>query len=252
MEKAKVIETKTDLQETNVLQEVIETRLGAEVISEIHNHEEYGICVKCLKNLKNLMKQWEDKRKEIVFPLDLAKRKIQELFRGPADKMKERESLLKGKLADYDAKLEKKRLEEQRKLEAQAEKERQEKERQQREWENKERKKREEADKLAAEGREEEARKLREKADRDAAKAEERAEEAEAVVAPVIAKPEAPKGVSYRMKYTGEVVDFSILPDAYKVVNQGMLDRTISAQKGEIPIPGVKIIELKIVASSSR
>ncbi|MBW2646975.1 MAG: hypothetical protein JRE23_12540 [Deltaproteobacteria bacterium] len=247
----KVIKTETDLKETDVLQEAIETRLEVAMTQEIRNHEEYNERVSYLKNLKSLMKQWEDSRKGMVKHLDAAKREIQDFFRGPATKMKDKEAFIKAKLVEYDAKIERERQEIQRKIDAEAEKERKEKRRQELAWEEKEKKKREAADKMAAEGKEEEARKMREQANKDAEKAAERAEQAENIVAPVVAKPEPLKGISYSMKYTGEVIDFALLPDGFKTVNQGMLDRTLQSQKGVIPIPGVKIIERKIVTSRS-
>ena len=66
------------------------------------------------------------------------------------------------------------------------------------------------------------------------------------VVAPDI---QTPRGVSYSAKYRGEVIEFKILPDEYKIVNQSALDRVLQATKGAIQIPGVKINVEKILSS---
>jgi hypothetical protein len=65
----------------------------------------------------------------------------------------------------------------------------------------------------------------------------------------VVAAPEKPPGVSYRDKWTAEVVDVKVLPREYMVPNQQALDKFAGAMKGSIPIPGVKFHKEKIMAS---
>jgi len=78
---------------------------------------------------------------------------------------------------------------------------------------------------------------------------QEKKENIQPIVAPVIApKIETPKGVSYRDKYTAEVIDFALLPNEYKIANQSMLDKVAQSTKGSIPIPGVKFNVEKIPA----
>ena len=118
--------------------------------------------------------------------------------------------------------------------------------------------------------KEEEARKLREEAEK--ADTEEKArlnsiakkkeEEADArrekadathVEAPVLApRVEAPKGISYTMKWTAEVIDFKALPDEYKLPNDSMLNKLAQATKGKVPVAGVKFKSEKIVASRAK
>ena len=95
---------------------------------------------------------------------------------------------------------------------------------------------------------EEKAEKAREEGNET--KAEKYEEKAAEVIAPVAQeRTEKPKGVSYITRWSGEVTDFSILPDAYKMVDQSMLNKTIQAQKGTLPIPGVKITSSKTVST---
>ncbi len=218
----------------------------------VTNQAQYEYCANALKDVKTMSKTVDTERRKITVPIDVAKKAAQELFRKPKEALETAEKILKGAMIAYTDEQGRKRQEAQRKLDQEAEKKRLEKERQQREWEAKEREKREEAERLEAEGKEEEAAKARTEAEKAATKAEERVEEKEAVVAPVIAKEETSSGISYRMKYTGEVFNFEVLPDTYKIVNQGMLDKTIQAQKGVVPIPGVKIRTQKIVVAGGR
>jgi len=68
------------------------------------------------------------------------------------------------------------------------------------------------------------------------------------VITPQVVKPQ---GVSYRDKFTAEVIDFSLLPDSYKLPNQSALDRIAQATKGTVPIPGVKFHFTKILVNRS-
>ncbi len=159
---------------------------------------------------------------------NLAKAAVMAIWYKPARLLEDAEIIIKGGMRDYEAKQEKIRADQQAKLDAQAKAE-----------EEKERKKLEKkAEKAEAKGDTEKAEDLRDQ------------KEQVAVEAPVVAKrTEAPKGISYRNKYTAEVIDFAKLPDEYKLANMPMLNKTVQAQKGQVPIPGVKFKSEKIVAS---
>ena len=71
--------------------------------------------------------------------------------------------------------------------------------------------------------------------------------------------PEAPKRVSTDMGTAGqrenwkwEVIDFSIVPDEYKIINAGMLTPVVKASKGKITIPGVRVYNEPIIAVNVR
>lgn len=54
--------------------------------------------------------------------------------------------------------------------------------------------------------------------------------------------PAAPVGISERATWRGEVVDESQLPRDFWIIDQAKLDRTIKAARGQITIPGVRVI----------
>ena len=71
--------------------------------------------------------------------------------------------------------------------------------------------------------------------------------------------PEAPKRVSTEMGTVGqrgnwkwEVVDFSLVPDEYKMINAGVLTPVVKASKGKITIPGIRIYNEPIIAVNAR
>lgn len=174
------------------------------------------------------------------------------------DPLAQVERIIKSKMADYYEEQKRIEAEKQRKAEeaARAEEERQRKikEEQERKWREKEEAKRKEAERLAAEGREEEARKAQEAAEKAAAKADERAEEAMSVqveaqiVAPQVDKV---KGVKTIEVWNYEVVDFSKIPDLFKMVDDAKIRKQVSALKQDAPmvIPGIKVIKSTRIAS---
>jgi len=71
--------------------------------------------------------------------------------------------------------------------------------------------------------------------------------------------PEAPKRVSTEMGTIGqrdnwkwEVMDFSLVPDEYKMINAGILTPVVKASKGKIVIPGIKIFNEPILAVNTK
>ncbi len=71
--------------------------------------------------------------------------------------------------------------------------------------------------------------------------------------------PDVPKYVSTELGATGqrdnwkwEVIDFSLVPDDYKLINPGVLTRVVKASKGKVTIPGVRIFNEPIVTVTVR
>jgi len=70
---------------------------------------------------------------------------------------------------------------------------------------------------------------------------------------------EAPRRVETEMGSTGqrdnwkyEVVDFTLVPDDYKMINAGVLTPVVKASKGKITIPGIRIYNEPIIANRAR
>uniref|UniRef100_A0A6H1Z7J1 Uncharacterized protein n=1 Tax=viral metagenome TaxID=1070528 RepID=A0A6H1Z7J1_9ZZZZ len=156
--------------------------------------------------------------------------------------LKDAEATIKRIMIAYDTEQRKKAEELQLKLEREAQRkadeEKARKEEQERQW-------REKAKQLEAEGNPEGARKALEKADQRALESQ----TVEMAIVPVIAQPQAPKGASYREQWSAEVVDISLVPREYMVVNQQALDKIAMATKGTIQIPGVKFVSKTIMSS---
>lgn len=83
-------------------------------------------------------------------------------------------------------------------------------------------------------------------------KAEELREQKEAVSveAPILApRAQTPTGISYRTRWTAQVIEFSKIPDTYKIANMPMLNKFAMATKGQVLVPGVVFKCEKEVAS---
>lgn len=195
---------------------------------EIKNQQQYEGAGYFLKKVKSKIKGFDTLRKKITKPIDFAKQNVMDLFNPPINRLKGAEAAIKRLMINYSDEQEKKQKEIQAKL--------------RREADEKARKERErlEARALKAEssGKEEKAEALREQA-----------EEVVAEEAVVVAAPEKPSGVSYRDKWTAEVVDIKVLPREYMIPNQQALDKFAGAMKGSIPIAGVKFHKEKIMSS---
>ena len=199
------------------------------------------------REAKKRIKKLEAERKEATGPLDIAKKKVMGWFRRPTDMCLKIIDICNKGTSDWDTKQEAIRIAQQEKLNRQVDAERKKKEEQERVWREKGEAKRREAEALEAEGKKEEATKAQAEADKAVARAEERQEAANGVIAPVIGPAVAKvEGTSYRTDWYGEVVDFKLLPDEYKLPNTAMINKTAKATKGTIVIPGVVMKSKKI------
>ncbi len=198
------------------------------------------------KEAKKRIKGLEVERKKATGPLNIAKQTVMGWFRKPTDICLNIVGICDKGMLTWTEKQEQIRKKEQDRLDRQATAERLRKEKQERDWKEKAKAKEDEAHKLMAEGKKEEALKAQEEADKAATKADERGEAANGVVAPVIA-PQVDKvaGTHYMTRWYGEVIDFKLLPDAYKMADQAKINKVAQATKGTMEIPGVKITESK-------
>ena len=190
----------------------------------IKDQEGYDKAGTLLGAIKGRIKSLDALRKSITQPLDVAKKKVMELFAGPLTSYELAEQIVKDAVYHFDNEQEKIRKEAEDKLAREAEKKRKEIE--------------EKAAKARAEGKDDKADKLEQKA----------AEVIAPTIAPTVIKP---SGIQYRDQWTAEVTDFTALPNEYKIANQPMLNKLAIATKGNVPIPGVRFIKSKIVASRS-
>ena len=174
------------------------------------------------KTVNAKVKELDKERKEITVPLDTAKKKVMELYNNPLNICKKVIQTCDVMMIAYCDIQERKRKEEQDRLDRAAEKKRQELE-------------------AKAEANREEGKE---------GKAERYDEKAAEVMTPVAApRVEKAQGVSYIERWNGEVIDKSIVPEQYKVVNQSMVDKVMQSTKGTLPIPGVKIIKTRTVTT---
>ena len=195
----------------------------------ISNQGDYDSASVILKQVKARYNELDKQRKEITKPLDLAKTSVMGLFKNPLELLEKAELFIKQKMISYTAEQERKAREEQARLQ-----------------------------KLA----DAEAAKQKKILDEKIARAEasgklEKAEELQAqkemvipIQAPVVmAQINTPSGVSYRDKWTAQVIDVNLLPREYLIPNLSALDKVAQATKGSIQIPGVKFNCEKILSS---
>jgi hypothetical protein len=220
--------------------------------------DQYIEAARIVQAIKARARAIDDQRKELVAPIDEARRRVQALFTGPLDALAEAEQIVKGKLVAFQNEQERRRCEEQARVEAEARRERERLQAQAREAERKARE-RADADRRAAEaaaasGRAAEAAKLAARADAAEARAADKAEvleqRAAAVVAPIIQR-EAPKvdGISTREVWKFEVVDPAQVPRDYLTPDLDRIGKVVKALKADCRIAGVRVYSERAVAA---
>jgi len=189
---------------------------------DVKDQASYESVADIRKTVNAKIKELDAERKGITGPIDLAKKKVMDLFRKPTDICKEIVKTCDVLMIAWTDLQEKKRKDEQDRLDRAAEKKRLELE--------------VKAKTLREEGKEDKADRVEEKATE--------------VIAPIAApRVEKPQGVHYTAKWYGDVTDFALLSDEYKIINQPMINKIMQATKGTISILGVKARSEKIVNS---
>jgi len=195
----------------------------------ITNQEQYETAGSILKEIQNRARELDAQRKTITGPIDQAKKAVMDLFKPPLELLEAASRKIKSGLIAYSNEQERLAAEERARLQKIAEKE----------AEAEKKKLEAKIERAKASGKEEKAEEL-----------EAQKEAIEPLAVPVIEAPVTQlKGVSYREKWTVEVVDFKLLPDEYKLPNQSALDKVAQATKGAIQIPGTKLHKEKIAAA---
>lgn len=197
----------------------------------ISTNDQYVSAGEMLKTIKSFAKTIDEARKKITRPLDDAKANVMNLFRGPSDALAEAEKIVKNSMTAFYNKQEEIRLEQERKAQEAARKE-------------EERKKKaldERANKAEANGDLEKAAELREK------------KEEVFVPRPVVASSMAKVGgVAMKDIWRFRIVNQSLIPREYLVINEPMLRTVAQATKGALSIPGVEFFAEKTVSASTR
>lgn len=199
--------------------------------------DQYEKSAGLLKEIKAQAKELETKRKSITSPMDDAKKRVMDFFRGPIDSLDQAARAINKAMTSYHEKMERERREEEERLRIEAEKEQA------------------RIDKAA----EKKAAKLEAKGDIE--KAEEVRMNAPIVVAPVLAS-QTPQvaGVSYRTVWSGEVtsktelikaVAAGLAPESLLDVNTTLLTKLAQAMKETMNIPGAKAVSKKVLATRS-
>ena len=194
----------------------------------VNNQNSYEMASGILRGVKGLIKQVEDSYNPIVSKALSAHREAiaqRDKYLNPLKKI---ELAVKNRISGYLDECEQKRRAEEIRLQSEAE-----------EKARKEKEKLEaRAEKWAEKGKTEKAEALKEQA-----------EQVEAIVptvSPIVQKVE---GQSTRKVYKARVVDFSILSNDYKIVNQQLLDSIARNTKGQQKIAGVEYYEEMVLVS---
>jgi hypothetical protein len=195
----------------------------------ISNQGDYDSAAIILKQVKARYNELDKQRKEITKPLDEAKKSVMNLFSSPLSLLEKAESYIKSKMIGYTEEQERIAREKQKELQrlADAETARQKKILD------------EKIARAEASGKTEKVETL-----------QQQKEEIIPIVAPVVAPQiNKPAGVSYRDKYTPEIIDINLIPREYLIPNMQAIEKIGQATKGSISIPGIKFIQSKILAS---
>lgn len=192
---------------------------------EILGASEFEGAGETLKEIKDKSKALDDMRKSITRPLDDSKKRIMDFFRKPADALKKAEGFVKAAMLAYSDEQENKRLYEESRLRFEQAKEAARLERL--------------AEKAKERGAAEKAREFEQRQ----AIVEQAVVYVEPIAAPKVA------GISGRETWMFDIVDASLIPREYLTPNMALIGQTVRAQKGKIPIPGIRIFPKKTLSA---
>lgn len=241
-------------------QEIMSILDGSASVEKIESQPQYENAALLTKEIKRLGKNIEDKRKELVGPLNAEVKTINDLFKEPTTRLDSIERNLKTVMLGYQKEQEAIRIEAQRKADEEARKQREEIERQaraQREKEESARRAEAEAMRKAQEAATEQERsKALAEAQRAAKAAETAAEKATAkeqisdmIVAPLVqTMAQKPAGMATVTTWSAEITDkaefikYCLSSNQLHFLNIDIqaVSRVIQATKGNMLFPGVK------------
>lgn len=224
---AELVPVDTSAAVTDVERQVAEARAQAEAIT-VHDEASAALATGVLREIKARRKAAEEKRRELVDPLNKTVKTINADFKVAMAPFDEADKIVRGKVQDWTEEQERIRRGEEERLEG----ERQEREQKAREErERQEAEARAKAEQAAKEQREaeEEARRAKDEADRETAEklaeeARQKAQEAqtaESAIASlpdvqlpkaVVESPRKPDGISVPKRWVAEVTDIAQLP----------------------------------------
>lgn len=210
---------------------IAEIKAISEVYFKIESQEEYDLAQEVLKVVKNKYKELDDKRKSITKPLDDSKKQVMDLFKPYLTELENLEKRIKDAILKFVEEQERKAKEKEEELQKYMIKE------------NAKLKKKtqKELEKALAKGNTEKVEELTEQL---------RLIDEMPLIIPNFYTPEIEhKSVSFREKWYAEVVDFSALPDEYKIANMQALDKVAQTTRGSAKIPGVIFKMEKIVVT---
>ena len=190
--------------------------------------EESQAAVDQTRQIKECAKTVEEVRKSFTAPLDDQKKSYMDLFRPASDVLVKAEQLLKSAITTFN--------QEQQRIAAKAEEERRRQEQVERGRQVEEQKQAaallEKSEQAAAAGNYEEAEAL----EQQAAAVQ---EVAAPIACPAIIAPEKPKGAAFKKVWKARVVDASLVPEQFKIVNEKALDAYAKSMKEGAKLPGV-------------
>lgn len=178
----------------------------------VDTNEKYEQAIMLGKQIQNKIKELETEKKKITDPIEQSKKAVIELFRKPLEVLTSAKNLINSQGLMFCEKQERIRLEAEQKLRLESE--------------AKQRKIDEQIAKKQAEGKSTE--KLEQK------KAE--------IITPVLqSNVTKVSGTYIKETHKARVIDFKLLPDEYKIVNQMLIDGIAKTTDGKAIIPGVEM-----------
>lgn len=194
----------------------------------VKSDEDYANGADDLKRVKAKQKQLEDQRVSMTGPLNESLKRINEMFRGPKDRLAAVENTIKRQLLAWQAEVERKRREEQARLDEAARRERE--------------KLAKQAEKAEAAGKVEKAAELEERA--------------ATVVAPIVTTaPPKVAGVSARDVWKFEIIDPTKINASCMIPDEKKIRAIVTSMKGDaadVIGPGVRVWCEKSLAAGSR
>jgi len=195
---------------------------------QIVNNDAYSFAGEHLKKVKSISAEIDEKRRSMTKPLDEAKKKIMDFFKGPLDKLARVEGNIKNAMLTFQREQEEIRRKEEARMQELARRE-------------------EERRRKALE---EKAKKADEKGDVE--KAEDLRQQKEEVFVPApIVESQVTKvaGISTKKVWRFKIIDASKIERQWMVPDEKAIQAYVTATKGTRPIPGLEIYSEDVLSS---